>query len=261
MGSLAQSTRFETIKVRYDGDLCYIQLHRPEANNAINGTLVDEIAEVLNNCEHQIKIVVFEGLPDVFCFGADFSELQNQFDSGNGPVGQDPKPQYQLWHHMATGPFITIAHVRGKVNAGGIGFVAACDLVLSETKASYSLSELLFGLIPACVMPFLLRRMRFSQANYLTLMTQPITADKALEWGLVDACEDNSENLLRKHLLRLRRLNKTAIGRYKRFMNSLRNDPNAAEATAIATNLEVFRDTDNLQKIARYVKTGQFPWE
>ena len=41
------------------------------------------------------------------------------------------------------------------------------------------------------------------------------------QWGLVDACEENSSALVRKHLLRLRRLNKTAITRYKRYISSL----------------------------------------
>jgi polyketide biosynthesis enoyl-CoA hydratase PksH len=151
--------------------------------------------------------------------------------------------------------------VRGRTNAGGVGFVAACDIVLCEERTTFSLSELLFGLMPACVMPFLIRRMGFSKANYLTLMTQPISARQALAWGLVDACEENSENLLRKHLLRLRRLGKEGIARYKRYVSSLDSSLEAWKAKAIEANIEVFSDTENIQKIARFVKTGKFPWE
>lgn len=257
MGSLTM-TNYETLRVRFDGDICFIQIYRPENNNTINDLLIREFSEALDVCEHAAKVVVIEGLPDVFCFGADFNELQG---STEGAGEQDPEPLYDVWLQLASGPYVTVAHVRGKANAGGIGFVAACDIVLCEEKTIFSLSELLFGLMPACVLPFLIRRVGFSKAHYLTLMTQPIAAKQAQEWGLVDACEENSENLLRKHLLRLRRLNKTGISRYKRYMNTLNNFPATSKPAALAANIEVFSDQGNLDKITRFVETGQFPWE
>jgi polyketide biosynthesis enoyl-CoA hydratase PksH len=257
------SDKHRTIRVRQSEDICTIQLHRPDTGNAISDLMIQEVAAALRECEATSKIVVLEGLPDVFCSGADFDELRARFETGNGAIahGQNPGPLYDLWHHLATGPFVSVAHVRGRVNAGGIGFVAACDIVLSEEKAAFSLSELLFGLMPACVMPFLVRRVGFAKANCLTLTTQPIQARQALEWGLVDAVEESSENLLRKQLLRLRRLGKDGIARYKRYASEL--DPGLADARpkALAANLEVFSDPDNLAKIARYVNTGKFPWE
>ncbi|MDQ3206129.1 MAG: enoyl-CoA hydratase-related protein, partial [Pseudomonadota bacterium] len=80
-------------------------------------------------------------------------------------------------------------------------------------------------------------------------------------WGLVDAFEDNSENLLRKNLLRLRRLNKKSVAAYKRYMSSIDGSLDASETKALAANRDVFSDVENLERIARYVKTGQFPWE
>jgi polyketide biosynthesis enoyl-CoA hydratase PksH len=254
-------TSYETIRVRFDDDICFVQIHRPEANNTIDDRLIEELAKVLVRCEDAAKIVVLEGLPEVFCFGADFKGIQITHENAEHHHEQNPEPLYNLWLQLASGPYITIAHVRGKANAGGIGFVAACDVALCEEKAVFSLSELLFGLMPACVLPFLIRRMGFSKANYMTLMTQPISAKQAHDWGLVDAYEDNSESLLRKHLLRLRRLTKTGISRYKRYMNALNDALELSKPKALAANIEVFSDQNNLEKIARYVKTGQFPWE
>jgi polyketide biosynthesis enoyl-CoA hydratase PksH len=251
---------FTALRVRFDDDIAYLQIHRPEANNAINDRLIAEFTSAMDACDARAKIVVVEGLPDVFCFGADFAELQKSFD-GDGVPQQDPKPMYDLWRRLATGPFVSIAHVRGKANAGGIGFVAACDIVLADSAAVFSLSELLFGLMPACVLPFLVRRIGFAKANTMTLSTQPVTVQIAHAWGLVDAYEDNSENLLRKHLLRLRRLNKTSVARYKRYMSAIAVSLDTAEPLALDANREVFSDVDNLQRISRYVKTGQFPWE
>jgi polyketide biosynthesis enoyl-CoA hydratase PksH len=93
------------------------------------------------------------------------------------------------------------------------------------------------------------------------LTTQPVGAQQALSWGLVDACEENSEDLLRKHLLRLRRLSKPAISRYKRYVESLSESVRNSRPAALLANAEVFSDARNLANIDLYVRTGQFPWE
>jgi len=258
MGVLSHA--YETIRARLDDNICFVQIHRPEANNAIDNRLIDEIGSVLRDCEGVAKIVVLEGSRDVFCSGADFKEIQAGFEQ-NRSREQDPGPLYDLWQRLASGPYITVAHVQGRANAGGIGFVAACDIVLGDTNATFSLSELLFGLMPACVLPFLIRRVGFAKANFMTLSTQPISAAQAQAWGLVDICEDNSPNLLRKQLLRLRRLGTDGIARYKRYATSLDDVLSCSKGKALAGNLEVFSDPSNLQKIDRYVRTGKFPWE
>ncbi|MBV9496102.1 MAG: enoyl-CoA hydratase/isomerase [Acidobacteria bacterium] len=255
-----ETNPYDTIKVELRDSICWIQIDRPEAKNAINPRLIAECNEVLTACEDSATIVVLSGSPEVFCFGADFKAIArgtpNSFEQDGGPG-----PMYDLWHRMATGPYVTIAHVRGQANAGGVGFVAACDIVLADETAQFSLSELLFGLYPACVLPFLIRRIGFQKANYLTLMTTPIQAKQALEWGLVDAVEANSEALLRRHLQRLRRLSKTAIRRYKSYMNQIGTPLHDFKHAALAGNVEVFTDADNLRAITRYVEHGVFPWE
>lgn len=252
----------ETLRVREQGGVCFVQIHRPEAKNTINDRLIEELDPVLARCETDAKVVVLEGLPEVFCFGADFAAIAAGSDGrrGGSPL-VDPEPMYDLWQRLASGPYVSVAHVRGQANAGGIGFVAACDLVLCDETATFGLSELLFGLMPACVLPFLVRRMGFAKANYMTLTTEPVPAALALEWGLVDAVAADSHNLLRKKLLRLTRLSKTAIARYKRYMNGLSDGLQSSKAAALHANLEVFSDEENVAKIARYVATGQFPWE
>lgn len=248
---------YHTLKVRFEQDICFVQMYRPDADNALNEQMIDELIDIYQVCETQAKIVVLEGTESVFCFGADFKEVGSDDDAQE----DSPAPLYELWQKMATGPYLTIAHVRGKVNAGGVGLVAASDIVLSESAATFSLSELLFGLMPACVLPFLIRRIGVTKANYMTLMTQPIQASQAAEWGLVDTMEQNSTNLLRRHLLRLRRLDKKAISRYKAYLAELDSFIDDAKAPAVAANLAVFSDPENVAKIVRYTQTGQFPWE
>jgi polyketide biosynthesis enoyl-CoA hydratase PksH len=261
MDLLNDARAYETLRVRFQDDIGWIQIHRPQDNNTINDRLIEEFAAALDLCAERIKIVVVEGLPEVFCFGADFKAVQRSLAAAHPSQVSDPEPMYDLWTRLASGPYITIAHVRGQANAGGIGFVAACDVVICEEKATFSLSELLFGLMPACVLPFLIRRTGFARANYMTLMTEPITAKCAQEWGLVDDYGADSQNLLRKKLLRLRRLSKAGVRRYKLYRNTLSDLLTASKHGALEANREVFSDRSNLEKIARYVNTGRFPWE
>jgi polyketide biosynthesis enoyl-CoA hydratase PksH len=251
---------YQTLRVRWQEAICFIQFHRPDANNTINAELVLELRRALKECEKSASVVVLEGLPEVFCFGADFQQISAGVAAGEENMN-DPGKLYDIWNQLATGPFVSIAHVRGKANAGGVGFVAACDVVLADETARFSLSELLFGVFPACVLPFLVRRIGFQRAHYLTLMTQPITVQQAHAWGLVDAYEAQSDGLLRKHLLRLRRLSKSAIQLYKEYMNELHGSLGEDRERAIAGNQRVFSDPKNLQAISRYVEKGLFPWE
>lgn len=252
---------FQTVQVRLQDSICFVQFDRPEANNTINQRLVEDCHQVLDACElAATTVIVFSGNAEVFCFGADFQGIRDRTVNAAADEG-GPDRLYDLWLRMATGPFVTVASVRGKVNAGGLGFVAAADIALADESAKFSLSELLFGLIPACVLPFLIRRVGMQRAHYLTLMTQPVGVEQAHAWGLVDAWEPQSEPLLRKHLLRLRRLSATAIGRYKRYLGDIVPALHACRAAALATNTEVFSDPRNLQDIVRYVEKGLFPWE
>ena len=78
---------------------------------------------------------------------------------------------------------------------------------------------------------------------------------------MVDAYEPQSENLLRRHILRLKHLPRTGILRYKNYMRELNDLIVQARARAVAANQEVFSDSQNLDRISRYVEKGQLPWE
>ncbi len=247
---------YQTIKVRFQEPICFLQLFRPEANNAMNDLLIEECHHALDVYEKSASIIVLEGLPEVFCSGADFKGMHDQIVSGQQRE-HNPEPTYNLWLRLATGPYITISRVRGKANAGGVGFVAASDIVLADETAQFSLSELLFGLFPACVLPFLIRRIGFQKANYMSLMTRPISVEHAQAWGLVDAYDSKSDSLLRKHLLRLKKVPKKGIVRYKQYLNQMDDSIDKVKSLAIASNKEVFSDPCNLERICLFVEKGQ----
>jgi len=256
---------YQTIEVRFQGSICRIQICQSDAENAITNRLVTELTDVLAICKQitraqspAVCVVVIEGLPEVFCTGADFRQIAKQNDVAEMV---DAEELYHLWKDLAMGSFVTIAHVRGRVRAGGVGLVAACDLVLADQTATFALSELMFGLFPACVLPFLIRRVGIQKSHYMTLTTMPISVDEASTCGLVDAYAEDSESLLRKHLIRLSRLSKSAVSEYKQYIHQLNDILTRSQSLAISTNEHLFSSQEHLDKIQRYVNEGKFPWE
>jgi len=105
-----------------------------------------------------------ERLAGSVCFGADFKAIAttHEHDVSAGPL-------YDLWLRPGNRSVRDdLACARLKRMPEALGFVAASDIVLADETAQFSLSELLFGLYPACVLPFLIRRTGFQKAHYLT---------------------------------------------------------------------------------------------
>lgn len=247
-----------SLRVERQGAVCVIGFDRHERRNAIDDRLVREFGAVLDGLGEEVTVVVLEGGPEYFCFGADFDALA---EHGADTSAHRPGELFDIWRRLSGGPFVSIAHVRGKVNAGGVGFVAACDIVLADESATFSLSEMLFGLLPACVYPFLTRRVGAQRAHYMTLTAKTFDAATMCAWGLVDAVGGDTAAMVRSHLVGCRRLSRTAIVRHKRYVDTLGGDPCDVRALAVAANLEAFTDPDNIRSVRRFVADGTFPWE
>jgi enoyl-CoA hydratase/carnithine racemase len=84
----------------------------------------------------------------------------------------------------------TVAVVRGEALGGGLGLVAACDVVLASSTARFALPELLFGLSPSIILPFLRERVLPAPLRRLMLTGATVDASEALRLGLVDEVAD-----------------------------------------------------------------------
>lgn len=252
---------FKTIRLRKQKGVLYLQLYRPDANNSINTTLIEEILSVLKEVEAdpEIKVVVLEGLADNFCTGMDFKAVS---DGGADVLfGDDPNAYYNMLAHFSTCSKIIVSKVEGKVNAGGIGLVAASDIVIADEKATFGLSEVLFGLLPACVMPFLVRRIGYQKAQWLTIITQGISAQRAYEIGLADEVSSNVNETLRKSLLRLTRVEPATIKDLKDYMSKLWIIDEETRRLAVNKISSLVRSDKVQFNIRNFTQNGKLPWD
>jgi polyketide biosynthesis enoyl-CoA hydratase PksH len=255
------NNNYKAVRVASQRGALILQLYRPEANNSINATLAAEIKTVLTQAEteNDIKVIVIEGLPDHFCTGMDLKAVSD--GSADALTENDPNEYFDLLTQFSCCSKVIIAKIEGKVNAGGIGLIAASDIVIAGHHASFGLSEALFGLLPACIMPFLIRRIGYQKALWMALTTQSITANRAYEIGLVDEVSSNIEDAVRRNLLRLTRLEPGVIKDIKNYSSQLWiiNEQTKKIAADKFTSMISSETVQN--NIKNFVQDGKFPWD
>ena len=91
----------------------------------------------------------------------------------------------------------TIACIRGAVRGGGCGLVAACDIAIAARTATFRLSEVKLGIIPAMISPYVIAAMGARMANRYMITGEEFDAAEAYRIGFVhDICEE--EDLIGK---------------------------------------------------------------
>jgi methylglutaconyl-CoA hydratase len=89
---------------------------------------------------------------------------------------------YRIYSH----PRPTIARVNGPAIGGGNGLVAACDIAIASEGAIFSLSEVRIGIVPACIAPYVIRRLGEAKARELMLTGERFDAARAAALGFVN---------------------------------------------------------------------------
>ncbi len=250
---------YSTIFVNQQRETVFIQLNRVEKNNSINAEMIYELSNIFESIEKkpEIKIVVLKGNKNAFCTGMDFEAMTYQEPEDL----LQPDQYYDFLIAMSKSSKVIISEVEGKVNAGGMGFIAASDIVIANPSAIFGLSEALFGLLPVCVMPFLIQRIGLQKSKWLTLTTQGISAKRAFEIGLVDEITDKTQDQLRKNILRISKLDTNTIHDVKLYTTKLWSIKEETRSLAI-NKLQSLVESDIVKKnVTNFIKKGEFPWE
>lgn len=253
-----------TVLTRRAGPCTFLTLQRPASRNALNRQLLGELNSALDEAEREpdTRVVVLQGAPEVFCTGMDLNEALHD---GVDEAGEAGRPTNALYLHtlkrFTLSTRTIVARVDGATIAGGVGLVAAADFALGGPACTFALSEALWGLLPACVVPFLVRRIGFQRAYALTLGTQTIGAARAYEIGLLDELCSDLDGSLRKLTTRLARLDPTTVLEAKRYFRRMWILSEATEAAALEELTMLMGQPRVRENIRAFVDEGRFPWE
>ncbi|SFR55522.1 Enoyl-CoA hydratase/carnithine racemase [Yoonia tamlensis] len=166
------------IRYAVTGDLWRITIDRPEKAGALTRDMLAELAEIAQRAT-PAKAVVFTGTGTVFSAGADL-------DQARAGLAVDPVWE-QLSNAVAALPGLTVAALNGTVAGGAMGMVLACDLRIAVPEAKFFYPVMKLGYLPQPSDPARLAALVGpARAKMILMAGQKITAQEALQWGLVD---------------------------------------------------------------------------
>lgn len=198
--------------------ILYLQLNNLESQNSLDEIMTTELLhfftqDVLSRTEN---IIVIKGNGGFFCSGMDLKTAVKNMDNNlnsHTEANLISVKYSELLASIFNCKKITVCCVEGHVKAGGMGLIAASDFVIATPTSTFGLPEILFGLLPANVLPYLVRKIGPAKASRATILHETISASKALELGLVDDVNENVNESLRKLSLKLLRVIPTPLWR------------------------------------------------
>jgi len=181
-------TAFSTIQFEKQHDLGIIWLNRPEIHNAFNEVMIRELIECFEaiNGMDDIRIVILRGNGKSFCAGADLNWMR---DVAKYSFEQNFKESLNLskcFFTIYTCKKPTIAMVHGAAIGGANGLLASCDFAYADDNTTFSLSEVKIGVVPACISPYVTKRVGEYGSRELMLTGRRIKGKEAEQFRLVN---------------------------------------------------------------------------
>ena len=167
------------------GDVARVVLDNPKKRNALSGEVMRELAEVLHGLgsDPSVRVIVLEGERPAFSAGHDISEMLGRDEAFYDSLFEDC---CKLMAAVRSAPQPVIAKVDGVATAAGCQLVAACDLAVASDRSSFATPGVRIGLFCSTPMVPLTRAIGRKRSMEMLLTAEPITAEVALEWGLVN---------------------------------------------------------------------------
>jgi methylglutaconyl-CoA hydratase len=177
-----------TVRVETAGKIGRVTFCRPEVHNAFNDQVIDEMTFAFKRLktDPDVRVVILSGDGKSFCAGADLNWMRRVKDSAFEDNLDEARRLADLFWDIYSFPKPVIGRINGAAIGGGTGFVAVTDIAVAAQSAVFSFSEVKIGVVPACISPYVIRRVGEGKAREFFLTGERLTSDRALEAGLVN---------------------------------------------------------------------------
>lgn len=164
-----------------------LTLNRPELHNAFGDRMIAELNQALAelSAEPAIRVLLLQSTGKSFSAGADLNWMRAMAAKNFDENIQDAGELARLMQSLNEFKVPTIALVQGASFGGAVGLVACCDMALAGPKASFCLSEVKIGLIPAVISPYVVRAIGERASRRYFTTAERFDAQTALQLGLV----------------------------------------------------------------------------
>ncbi len=164
-----------------------ITMDRPELHNAFDDSLIAELTAALKQLDDDpdVRTVTLAASGKSFSAGADLNWMRRMADYSHEQNLADAEGLAELMRTLDTLSKPTIALVQGATYGGGVGLAACCDIAIATERASFCLSEVKLGLIPAVISPYVLAAIGARAARRYFQTAEVFDAGEAYRIGLV----------------------------------------------------------------------------
>jgi methylglutaconyl-CoA hydratase len=178
---------FETLKMTIEGRIATITLNRPDVRNAFNEQSILELTQAFDGLgrSDMVDVIVLAANGVAFCAGGDLNWMKKMAGYTDAENLADARQLADMLRAIYLCPRPVVAKVQGDCYAGGMGLVAACDIIVAVEEAHFCLSEVKLGLIPATVSPYVIKAIGESAARRYFLTAERFPAQEAQRLGLV----------------------------------------------------------------------------
>ncbi|OUR97844.1 enoyl-CoA hydratase [Halobacteriovorax marinus] len=170
-----------------DNGLATLSLNREEIHNAFNDELIKDLTNKFKEMETDdaVKVVVLTGKGKSFCAGADLNWMKSMVNYSEAENIADSQKLSDLFETINEFSKPVIGKVNGAALGGGAGLVAVCDYVIASEGAKFGFTEVLLGLVPAVISPYVIAKIGESNARATFLTGERFDVTRAKELGLV----------------------------------------------------------------------------
>ncbi len=176
-----------SLAVELQGPVGLVTLNRPQRHNAFDDVLIADLTQALRDMEADdaVRVVVLAGAGKSFSAGADLHWMKRVSGFSKEQNQRDAMALGALMRTLAHLRKPTIARVHGAAYGGGVGLVACCDIAVATQAATFSISEVKLGLIPAVISPYVVAAIGERAARRYFLTGELFDAGQAWRLGLV----------------------------------------------------------------------------
>lgn len=179
---------YQTIIIEKKKNVALVTLNRPGVHNAFNNELISDLSDVFDklNSDDSVRVIVITGNGKTFCAGADLNWMKSVVNYSYEQNLDESLKLAELMFLIFTHTKPVIARINGSAIGGGVGLVSVCDILIAAETAKFGLSEVKLGLVPAAISPFVMERIGPTKSRELFITGERISANKALEYGLIN---------------------------------------------------------------------------
>ncbi|MBI3838341.1 MAG: enoyl-CoA hydratase/isomerase family protein [Planctomycetia bacterium] len=174
-----------------------LTLNRPEAKNAMSQPLMRELRSAARQLaeDQAVRVIVLSGSGEVFSAGGDLKGMTAQAANTREGRIADATEFATILSQLDCLAKPLIGRINGSAFGGGLGLISICDIAIGLADATFRLSEVTLGLIPATISPYVVAKIGVPGARRIMLNACKLDGNGAARLGLLDDVVRSIEEL------------------------------------------------------------------